>query len=256
VDERSDVEGRRTWARAGLIAVLPESTRRWLRRRLTGWPFGVGASHRVSPTSPLFGLQGRPVDRFYIEHFLERSSADIRGSVLEIGDQRYTRRFGAERVTRSDVLHATPGNPNATIVADLTNASHVPSESFDCIILTQTMQMIYHIEAAVATLRRLLRRHGVLLATLPGIAPISQYDMERWGDYWRFTSLSGRRLFETAFAPSELSVEAHGSLLSATAFLHGLAAEDLEAAELSRRDRDYEVLITVRAVRNEVAETR
>jgi SAM-dependent methyltransferase len=241
----------RTWAGAGIKAVLPESTRRWLRRRLSGWPFGVGVSHRVSPSSPLFGLQGRPVDRFYIEDFLEQTSADIQGRVLEIGDQRYTLRFGSSRVTSSDVLHVIPGNPHATIVADLTMAMEIDSSTFDCIILTQTLQMIYDIEAALGTLRRILKPRGVVLATLPGIAPVSRYDMERWGDYWRFTSLSARRLFETAFRPSEIRVEAYGNLLSATAFLRGLAAEDLGAAELSRRDDDYEVVIAVRAVRNE-----
>ncbi len=241
--------GARAWFAAGLRAVLPESARRSLRRRLIGWPFGIGATHRVSPSSPLLGLEGRPVDRFYIEKFLESFAPDIQGRVLEIGDARYTERFGSGRVKSSDVLNAIAGNPEATIVADLTNAGHVPSESFDCILLTQTLQMIFDVQAALVTLRRILKKRGVLLATLPGLAPISRYDMERWGDYWRFTSLAARRLFMTAFLPSEITVEAYGNLGSATAFLHGLAAEDLGAEELSRRDPDYEVLIAVRAIR-------
>jgi SAM-dependent methyltransferase len=241
----------RRLAGAGIRSLLPEFTRRWLRRRLAGWPLGIGPPRRLSPASPLFGLEGEPIDRFYIEDFLGRHRTDIVGKVLEIGDDRYTRRFGGSRVTRVDVLNVLPGNPKATIVADLTSAGHVASESFDCIILTQTLQMIYDIEASVKTLCRILTRDGVLLATLPGIAPISRYDMDRWGDFWRFTTLSARRLFETAFEPSRLTIEAYGNLLSATAFLYGLAADDLAAKELRGRDEDYELVIAVRATRGQ-----
>jgi SAM-dependent methyltransferase len=216
---------------------------------LAGWPLGIGPSRRLAPASPFFGLTGQPVDRYYIEDFLEKNAADVSGRVLEVGESRYTVRFGGHRVISSDILHATAENPHATIIADLTAATQVPSESWDCIIFTQTLQMIFDAEAAIATLRRILAPGGVLLASLPGIAPISWYDMERWGDFWRFTSLSARRLFETAFQPSDLQIEAHGSLISATAFLYGLAAEDLDQDELQRRDQDYEVLITVRAIK-------
>jgi SAM-dependent methyltransferase len=241
----------KTWVGVGLRAVLPESGRRWLRRHLAGWPLGVGTRRRLSPTSPLLGLEGRPIDRYYIEDFLGRHATDIAGRVLEIGEDRYTVRFGSPHVTGTDVLHVTSGNPKATIVADLTTARDVASDSFDCIILTQTLQMIYDTAAAIQTLRRILKPGGVLLATLPGIAPISRYDMDRWGDYWRFTSLSARRLFETAFRSSETRVEAYGNLISATAFLYGLAAEDLSVEELRGRDDDYELLIAVRATREE-----
>jgi hypothetical protein len=76
--------------------------------------------------------------------------------------------------------------------------------------------------------------------------------MDRWGDYWRFTTLSARRLFEAAFPPECVSVEAHGNVLAAAALLYGLAAEDLRTKELETDDPDYEVVITVRAVRAQV----
>jgi len=73
--------------------------------------------------------------------------------------------------------------------------------------------------------------------------------MDRWGDYWRFTSLSARRLFEEFFLPANVSVLAYGNVLTALAFLHGLAAEELKKEELNHRDPDYEVLVAVRAVK-------
>jgi hypothetical protein len=106
------------------------------------------------------------------------------------------------------------------------------------------------VHSAVRTLHRILRPGGVVLATVPGISQIVRYDMDRWGDYWRFTSLSARRLFEEAgFSKSDTIVEAHGNVLVATAFLQGLSTRDLQTEELNHQDPDYEVLITVRAVK-------
>jgi hypothetical protein len=89
----------------------------------------------------------------------------------------------------------------------------------------------------------------VLLATFPGISQISRYDMDRWGDYWRFTTLSARRLFEEVFPPGKVTVRAYGNVLAAVAFLHGLAAEELRRQELDYHDPDYELIITLRALK-------
>src|SRR5689334_2088523 len=86
-----------------------------------------GSLRRLTPISRDWGFdRGRPIDRYYIERFLEANANHIQGRVLEIGDNSYTRRFGGERVTISDVLHIEEGNPQATIVADLANAEHLP----------------------------------------------------------------------------------------------------------------------------------
>jgi SAM-dependent methyltransferase len=190
------------------------------------------------------------VDRYYIERFLEQQARDIAGHVLEVRDDAYTRKFGGSRVTRADVLHPTTDNEKATIVADLTAADHVPSDTFDCIVLTQVLPFIADVPAAVRTLHRILRPGGVVLATMPGISQIVRYDMDRWGDYWRFTSLSARRLFECGFPGGDVQIEAHGNVLAATAFLQGLSSRDLRPDELDYRDPDYEVLITVRAAKH------
>ena len=209
-----------------------------------------GSLRRVTPLSREFGYdRGQPIDRYYIERFLSAHASDIRGHVLEIADAIYTRRFGRDRVTKSDVLHVLQGQPGATIVGDLTCADHLPSATFDCVILTQTLQFIYDVPAALRTVGRILRPGGTVLATVPGITPISRYDLERWGCYWAFTSQSARRLFEAVFPAAAVAVEAHGNVLAASAFLYGMAAEELKPGELDARDPDYPVVITVRAAR-------
>jgi SAM-dependent methyltransferase len=199
--------------------------------------------------SERFGFdRGKPIDRYYIEAFLSRHRSDIRGHVLEVGDPSYTRRFGAG-VTSSEVVDRDESNPHATIVADLGRPNEIESERFDCVICTQVLLLIFDVRAAIRTLERILRPGGVLLATVPGITKVSRGEAELWGDYWRFTAQSARRLFEEAFPPGAVKVEAQGNVLAAVAFLHGLAAEELSRRELDAHDPDFEVTVAVRAAK-------
>jgi len=210
-----------------------------------------GELRRLNPISSEWGFdRGLPIDRHYIEHFLSRYADGVQGRVLEVGDDAYTRRFGSDRVTRSDVLNLHEGIPGTTIVGDLTCAPHIPSEAFDCIILTQTLQCIYDLHAALRTLHRILKPGGVLLATFPGIS--QTYD-HHWGEYWcwNFTPLSARRLFEEVFPVANVTVEAFGNVFAAICFLEGIAAKELRPEELDYRDPGYDVVIGVRAVNPE-----
>jgi SAM-dependent methyltransferase len=209
---------------------------------------GFGTLRRVVPVSQDWGWdRGLPIDRYYIENFLAHHREDICGRVLEIGDDLYTRKFGGDRVTSKDVLHVVKGNAEATIVADLTCADHIPSDTFDCILLTQTLQYIYDTRAALKTLHRILKPGGVLLATFPGMSGLRHDEWAGW--FWGFTSVSARRLFEEVFPGNKVMIQAYGNVLVAISFLHGLAVKELRQEELDYRDSRYEILITVRAVK-------
>jgi SAM-dependent methyltransferase len=227
--------------------------RRRLRRALV-WPpvrsLRLGSLRRTTPISSDYGFdRGTPVDRHYIERFLIEHAADVKGRVLEIGDDEYTRRFGGTRVTRSDVLHAAEGNPSATIVGDLTDAPQLESSAFDCVICTQTLLLIYDVRAAIETLERILAPGGVLLLTVPGTSRICRPEADTWGDWWRFTSMSLKRLLEERFPENAVETTAYGNVLTATAMLHGIAAEELKQSELDANDPDFEVTLTARAVK-------
>jgi hypothetical protein len=205
---------------------------------------------RLEPVSRVFGFdRGKPVDRWYIERFLAEHAADVRGRVLEVAEPTYTQWYGGDDVTHSDVLHAAPGNEEATVVGDLVTGEGLPREAYDCFVMTQTLQVIYDVAAAVRGTRELLAASGVLLATVPGISQISREDRRDWGDWWRFTSDSARRLFADAYGPENVQVETHGNVLAAACFLYGLAAEELSEEELTHRDPDFELLMTIRAVK-------
>jgi hypothetical protein len=219
-------------------------------------PVRFGSLHRVNPISQSFGIdRGKPIDRHYIEGFLEKHRHDIRGRVLEAGGfVNYTKQFGENRVTHGDILYPKDGHHDGTIIGDLATGSSIPSNAYDCLILTQVFPFIYNIQAAIAQCYKALKKDGVLLATLPGISQICRYDMEQWGDYWRFTDSSTRQLFGDVFQPENISVETYGNVLVACAFLHGLASRELKQPELDYRDPDFQLTITVRAVK--VSENR
>jgi SAM-dependent methyltransferase len=131
----------------------------------------LGDLRRLTPIDPGFGLgRGKPVDRHYIEDFLRRHADDIRGRVLEVGEDAYTVEYGGRRVTHSDILHADDSNPRATLIGDLAAGDALPGDAFDCFICTQTLTYIYDVQGAVQTIHRILKPGGVLLATVPGIS--------------------------------------------------------------------------------------
>lgn len=232
--------------------------RRWWRGR-TERPDEVpppglvrfGSLRRVEPLSREWGLdRGGPIDRYYIESFMAANRQDIHGRVLEIAEDVYTKWFGGDAVTQPDILQYAEGeHPRATFTGDLTSADHIPSNTFDCLIVTQTLQLIYELRPAIATMHRILKPGGVLLLTVPGISQVNRHDSETWGEYWcwSFTGLSMRRLFGERFGPENVEVQTHGNVLAAAGFLFGMGQDDLSRRELDFHDPDYELLITVRA---------
>jgi SAM-dependent methyltransferase len=206
------------------------------------WP---GTLRRTKPLSEHWGTErGTPIDRYYIARFLQRYRADIRGRVLEVKDSGYTDRFGCD-VTGRDVLDIDPANRAATILVDLANAEEIPSESFDCFILTQTLQYIYDPASALWHAWRILRPGGVLLVTVPGLSRLAPPLV----DYWHFTPGGCSRLLSEIFGPGAVSVFSYGNVLAATAVLTGMAAEELRARELLARDVRYPVIVAARAVK-------
>ena len=209
----------------------------------------MGDFTRTTPFSKSFGYErGGPIDRYYIEKFLEKHAAVVQGRVLEIGDNDYTVQYGAGSVTKSDVLHIEEGHKDATFFGDLSNIPQIPDNCFDCIILTQTLQMIYHYREALQTCFRILKPGGSLLVTAPGIAHIDQGEWrEIW--YWSFTKNSITKLLSDIFSVEQVQVHTFGNVLAASAYLWGMGQTELTRAQLDFSDPHYQVIITAIAVK-------
>jgi SAM-dependent methyltransferase len=226
------------------LGILARALRRLVR------PAPDSLTEQVVPVSRVFGLdRGTPIDRHYIEGFLAAHAHHIRGHVLEVGETTYSRRFGGGQVEAAEALLFHGEARAGALSGDLTDAATLPREHSDCFICTQTLNFIFDVRAAVEGAHRLLRPGGVMLATVAGISQISRYDMDRWGDFWRFTPASLERLLAPIFLGG-VEVRGHGNVMAATAFLHGLAVEDLaDRGRLEEHDVDYPLVVTAVARR-------
>ena len=209
----------------------------------------LGDLKRTEPFSKEFGFdRGGPVDRYCIENFFQQESGSIRGRVMEIGDNFYTKQFGGENVTKSDILHVDESNKIATLAGDLSDAPQLPDNTFDCILLAQTLHLIYEFIDALKTCHRILKPGGTLLLTVPGITPI---DYEDWGStwFWSFTDMAMKKVIAETFPDASVEVNNYGNVLSASAFLFGMGAKELSMEQLDVHDPNMQVTVTVKAVK-------
>lgn len=209
----------------------------------------TGDMDRLQPFCADFGYsRGGPIDRYYIENFLQKEAAVIRGRTMEIGDNYYTKLYGSNAVTQSDIFHVDASNPKATIIGDISNAPQIADNTFDCLILTQTLQFVYHFKDALRTCHRILKPGGTLLLTVPGITPI---DAGEWKElwYWSFTDKVMKKLMEETFNQSSVTIETYGNVLVASAFLYGMGLTEIDKQKLDFNDKQFQVIVTIKATK-------
>lgn len=208
-----------------------------------------GSLKTLKPVSRVFAYdRGTPIDRIYMEDFLINNKKLIKGTVLEIADSVYSKKYG-NNIDNYEVLYTTVDNQKATIIGDLTDITTLPENKIDCFICTQTLNFIYDFQKAIQGIYHLLKRNGCVLATVSGISQISRYDMDRWGDYWRFTNLSMEKAFGDIFGKENVDVDFYGNVFTSTAFIQGISAEELTTDELFFKDEDYQLTITIKAIK-------
>jgi SAM-dependent methyltransferase len=233
--------------RQAVKAVLPVSARRKARSGLV-FTRGIGArmliGRGVEPLSYLWGGdRGLPVHRYYVQQFLEEFRDDIGGHCLEFLDDAYSHRYGGAAVAKLDILHIDESNPAATIVADLTRANDVPSDTFDCIICTHVLHVILELDKAVADLWRILKPGGVLLATVPHISMCDP----AWHEIWRFTPEGLATILGRKFDAQHVTVRGYGNSLTAAGELRGLVAGEFHKATLDYNDPRFALEVCARA---------
>ena len=201
------------------------------------------------PLSAQYGTErGTPIDRYYIDRFVARHAADLRGVALEVGAANYLNRFGRPTVSAVEVLDINPANDGATVIGDLRHLDAVPDGSYDCVLLVQVLSFIDDVVAAVAEAARILRPGGTLLVTVPGMAPLDPQAPPGL-ESWRFTVNSLRFLFGAHFDAQDLEITSWGNLRAGLGFWVGMAQEDFRGRDLDHVDARYPCVLTVRAVK-------
>ncbi|MFN3876264.1 MAG: class I SAM-dependent methyltransferase, partial [Flavobacteriales bacterium] len=234
--------------KARLYRRLPQPLRtRWRRLKTRGGPSPQPLAFQ--PVSRAFGFdRGTPIDRLYIERFLQANSAHITGRVMEVGDDRYTIRFGHAPLEPIVLVHGGDRRPNGR-AGDLTRPETLPDQELDAFICTQVLNFIPDPRAAIRGLHAALRPGGTALVTVAGLSQRSRHDADRWGDYWRFMPQGIERLFSEAFRPGRFDAIAYGNSYAAACLMKGFAAEECDERLLFEPDSDYPVVIAIKATK-------
>jgi hypothetical protein len=214
----------------------------WLRClvRRKGLPLW-GNLRRIKPFSTSFGSdRGTPVDRYYLHKFLEQNRAYITGDVLEIQMPGYTYQYG-HNIRRAHSIDIHP-QVQPTFVCDLAHSESIlPSESYDCFLLPNTLCVLYDIEGCLRHALRVIKPGGVILASTASFVPLAP----DYPDYWRLTAAGWMEIAQRVWPNCDVLVESYGNCLAAVAAMLGLALEELTPAELDVFDPHYPVLITI-----------
>lgn len=192
-----------------------------------------------------FGFQrGKPIDRVYIENFISQHVEKISGVCLEFGDTSYIDLFGKSVTEKYSFNYSNePSEQNNNIMGDLTKLDTLSIDSFDCILCINVLNFIYDLPVAAEGLKKLLKPNGKIIITIAGVAShISRYDMDRWGDYWRFTDKSAAKLFKEAGFHIE-KIQTYGNPYACSAQINGYSMEDLSKEKVVKSDPDYQLLV-------------
>jgi hypothetical protein len=206
---------------------------------------------------PLAGgrQRGLPIVRYYWDRFLEDHRADIRGRALEIGGTDTIRRYGGEALTTAEAIDLARHSPEITVVADLTDADEVASNTYDCFVNQFTMHLIYDLEAALYHSLRVLKPGGVLLVNFPAVEYLFTRGLDMGTGaplfvFWQFTPLQVENLFRrSGLTERDFELRLFGNLFARTAYQMNIPAEELTRTELEHVDAGHPLLICVRAVR-------
>lgn len=195
------------------------------------------------------GDRGQEIARFYIEElFLCEFAKDIQGHCLEFSADQYTSRFGKKHcITKIDILNVEDGLPRTTIQADLTKPNDISDNTFDCIICTHVLHLVYDFEKVIAELHRILSPGGVLLVAVPQVSMCSV----SWGEFWRFTEAGLRAALARSFDDKNITMRAYGNSLTSAGEIRGLAAHEFTKRELHHHDPRFAVEICAWAMKSE-----
>lgn len=195
---------------------------------------------------------GTPIVRYYWAHFLDRHRRDIAGRGLEIGTTATIRAYGGNALRQADAIDLTPCSPEVTVVADLSRAESVPSNTYDCFVNQFTMHVVYDVEAALYHSIRMLKPGGVLLANFSCI----DYYFARGLDmgtgrplwmFWWYTPIQVENLIRrVGLSDEDYSLTTYGNLFARVAYQMRMPAEAVPAGKLELVQPGFPLIICVR----------
>ena len=201
---------------------------------------GLGLFTRSEPICTEFGYsRGTPVDRYYLERFLEANTAFIRGQVLDVGSDGFTLKGFAAGLESITTIDANP-DMNPDVIGDVHNRRVFRRASFDCVLLLNVLEHCRRPQVVIDNVQTWLRKGGTLLAAIPNAQRIHAGPV----DCWRILPDGCRELCKNW---NDVQITTFGNCATSLAALSGLAVEDLVAEIRDYQDARYPVLTCIRA---------
>lgn len=194
-----------------------------------------GQLRRLTPICPDFGIsRGTPIDRHYLNQFIAEIRDLVQGDTVEIGGNDGNKDvYGFTRTSGYRGLDITEA-PGVSLVGDAADPGIIPANSLDSVIAFNVLEHTARPWQVVDNMRHWLRKGGRAYCMVPSAQRLHGAPE----DYWRPLPAALREMFG---AWSEQTVYQYGNPLSVVASLMGVAAEELDAPELSTYHPGYPV---------------
>lgn len=138
--------------------------------------------------------RGTPIDRNLIQDFVSSSipAYNEKMHVLEFGDSIISSKLLKNHLIYTFLFEKDQkifvDNNEKLVTGDLLKDSGEIHNGFDLIVATQLLAFTKNPFKSARSLVSMLNPGGIIIGTEPFCSPISSYDDERWGDYFRFTT--------------------------------------------------------------------
>jgi len=194
----------------------------------------------VCPISRNYGAEfGKPIDRYYIEKFLKNNQEYIHDDVIEIADLTYTKQYG-HSLKKCIALHVE--GKGDCLKGNFDTGEGIVDGMADCLICTQTLQYIYHLNNAAKNIYKMLKIEGSALITMPFLCQHLE-GTNSWNDYWRVTPQYLKRIFAEVFGEENVTAGSFGNIKTAIGFLYGLCCNDIDECDFEYNDKEYPVIV-------------
>jgi SAM-dependent methyltransferase len=194
-----------------------------------------GDLRRPQPLCQFFGFtRGTPVDRYYLNRFIESIRQDVYGLTLEIGGEKQNRElYGFKHAIEYRVLDL-PGLSD-DISGNVSNPRILAENTFDSIVMFNVLEHCEQPQLVADNIHRWLKPGGTAYVLVPAAQKIHPAP----GDYWRPLPQGLQSLFKSF---NKRETRTYGNITSVIANFHGIAAEELTREELDFNHPDYPVV--------------
>ena len=198
-----------------------------------------GDFKRLIPFCPEYGYtRGEPIDRYYLNKFIEEIRDDVVGNTLEIGGNRLNRRlYNFMRTTSYRALDLS-GGAGVDIIGDAHDSHIVPYNSLDSIIIFNVLEHCERPWVVVENIYNWLKDGGKVFCVVPNAQRVHKTPK----DFWRPLPDAMDSLFAKFLIRKSIS---YGNPIATVGSMMGIAAEELSSEELDSVNNEYPVVTCV-----------